>query len=112
MKKKKTLYDLIDYLQIKIVGLQYLELQFKNKKAGELWELNTEENSRLIQEFTFMLSMIKEMKEAEKIKHVIKTPSRLSEMSFEMMSEELRKQALKEELKNKKAIENELKKYK
>jgi len=112
MKKKKTLYDLIDYLQIKIVGLQYLELQYKNKKAGELWELNTEENSRFIQEYTFMLSMIKEMPEAEKIKHVIKTPSRLSEMSFEMMSEELRKQALKEELKNKKAIENELKKYK
>ena len=112
MKKEKTIYDLIDYLQIKIVGLQYLELQFKNKKAGELWELNTEENSRLIQEFTFMLSMIKEMKEAEKIKHVIRTPARLSEMSFEMMSEELRKQALKEEMKNKKAIENELKKYK
>ena len=59
-----------------------------------------------------MLSMIKDMPEAEKIKHVIRTPARLSEMSFEMMSEELRKQALKEELKNKKAIENELKKYK
>ena len=112
MKKQKTLYDLIDYLQIKIVGLQYLELQYKNKKPGELWELNTEENSRFIQEYTFMLSMIKDMPEAEKIKHVIRTPARLSEMSFEMMSEELRKQALKEELKNKKAIENELKKYK
>ena len=111
MKKEKTLYDLIDYLQIKIVGLQYLELQYKNKKAGELWELNTEENSRFIQEFTFMLSMIKDMPEAEKIKHVIKTPSRLTEMSFEMMSEELRKQALKEEMNNRKAIENELKKY-
>ena len=112
MKKQKTLYDLIDYLQIKIVGLQYLELQFKNKKPGELWELNTEQNSRFIQEYTFMLSMIKDMTEEEKIKHVIRTPARLSEMSFEMMSEELRKQALKEELKNKKAIENELKKYK
>ncbi|MCK4884415.1 MAG: hypothetical protein KAS30_06070 [Candidatus Diapherotrites archaeon] len=112
MKKPKDLYDLIDYLQIKIISLQYLELQHKNKKAGELWELNTEENSRFIQEYIFLLSMIKEMPEAEKIKHVIKTRSRLSEMSFEMMSEELRKQALKEELKNKKAIENELKKFK
>ncbi len=111
MKKQKTLFDLIDYLQIKIVGLQYLELQFKNKKAGELWELNTEENSRFIQEYTFLLSMIKDMTEAEKIKHVIKPLSKLTEIAEKMQSEELRKQALKEELKNKKAIENELKKF-
>lgn len=100
MKKQKTLYDLIDYLQIKIVGLKSLEIEYKNKKAGELWELNTEENSRFIQEYTFLLSMIKEMPEAEKIKHVIKPLSKLTEIAEKMQSEELTKQALKEELKN------------
>ena len=87
MKKPKDLYDLIDYLQIKIISLKSLEIEYKNKKAGELWELNTEQNSRFIEEYIFLLSMIKEMPEAEKIKHVIKTPSRLSEISAEMMSE-------------------------
>jgi hypothetical protein len=111
MKKKKNIYDLVYYLETKIVGLKYLELQALNKKAGELWELNTEENSRFIQEYTFLLSMIKEMSEAEKIKHVIKPISKLTEIAEKMQSEELRKQALKEELKNRKAIENELKKH-
>jgi hypothetical protein len=121
MKKKKNIYDLVYYLETKILSLQYLELQALNKKAylelqalnkkaGELWELNTEENSRFIQEYTFLLSMIKEMSEAEKIKHVIKPISKLTEIAEKMQSEELRKQALKEELKNRKAIENELKK--
>ncbi len=111
MKKEKTLYDLIDYLQIKIVGLQYLELQHKNKKAGELWELNTEENSRFIQEYIFIISMIKEMPEAEKIKHVIKPLSKLSAMADNMLSNELKERALKEELKNRKSINSELKKH-
>lgn len=95
MTKQKTLSDLVNYLETKIIGLKYLELQHKNKKPCELWELNTEGNSRFIEEYTFLLSFIKQLPEADKIN-----------------SEELRKEALKSELENKKAIENELKKYK
>ena len=90
MKKKKTLYDLIDYLQIKIISLKFLELQHKNITTG--WELNTEENTRFMKEYIFLISMIKEMTEAEKFKSFIIKPSKLSEIAEKMHSEELRKQ--------------------
>ena len=111
MKKKKNIYDLVYYLETKILSLQYLELQALNKKAGELWELNTEENSRFIQEYNFLLSMIKELPEAASIKNLIRSPSKLSSMADNMLLNELKEKALKEELKNRKAIENELKKH-
>ena len=111
MKKEKTLYDLVSYLEVKIVSLQYLELIYSKKKPGEVWVLDIEENKRFIQEYTFLLSFIKELPEAGIIKNLIRSPSKLSAMADNMLSNELNKRALKEELNNKKAINSELKKH-
>ena len=111
MKKQKTLYDLVSYLETKILSLQYLELIHSKKKAGEVWQLDTEENKRFIEEYIFLLSMIKELPEAAAIKNLIRSPSKLSEMADNMLSNKLKEEALKEELKNRKAINSELKKH-
>ena len=111
MKKEKTIYDLVSYLETKILSLQYLELIHSKKKAGEVWVLDTEENKRFIEEYTFLLSFIKELPEAAAIKNLIRSPSKLSAMADNMLSNELKERALKEELKNRKAINSELKKH-
>tara|TARA_R110002096_G_scaffold50081_1_gene131843 strand:+ start:893 stop:1246 length:354 start_codon:yes stop_codon:yes gene_type:complete len=110
MKKEKTLYDLVSYLEVKILGLKWLELQHKNKKAGEFWELDKKENDRIIEEFTFLLSFIKELPEAAIIKNLIRSPSEISEIADNMLSDKLRSEALLLEIENRKAINSELKK--
>lgn len=111
MKKEKTIYDLVSYLEVRIIGLQWLELQQKNKKPGETWEVNIKENNRFIEEYNFLLSFIKELPEAEVIKSIIRSPSELKEISDNMLSKKLRAEALQAEIENRKAINNELKKH-
>lgn len=111
MKKQKSIFGLVSYLETKILSLQYLELIYSKKKPGEVWVLDIEENKRFIQEYTYILSFISELPEAAEFKNLIKSPSKLLEMAENMLSNELKERALKEELKNRKAIENELKKH-
>jgi len=111
MKKQKSIFGLISYLETKILSLQYLELIYSKKKAGEVWFLDIEENKRFIEEYTYLLSFISELPEAAEVKNLIKSPSKLSEMADNMLSNKLKEEALKEELKNRKAINSELKKH-
>ena len=88
-----------------------MELIYSKKKAGEVWFLDIEENKRFIEEYTYLLSFISELPEAAEVKNLIKSPSKLSEMADNMLSNKLKEEALKEELKNRKAINSELKKH-